>query len=84
MTIAVDFDGTIVEHRYPEIGEEKPFAVQTLRMPRENFWTMPLNGAASEASSSTPSTATIRKRPRVEMNTTAEKLKLTSSLMTGT
>jgi hypothetical protein len=32
MTIAVDFDGTIVEHRYPEIGEEKPFAVQTLRM----------------------------------------------------
>jgi len=32
MLIAVDFDGTIVEHRYPEIGEEKPFAVQTLRM----------------------------------------------------
>ena len=22
MTIAVDFDGTIVEHRYPKIGEE--------------------------------------------------------------
>jgi len=32
MTIAVDFDGTIVEHHYLEIGEEKPFAVQTLRM----------------------------------------------------
>jgi len=32
MTIAVDFDGTIVEHRYPDIGKEKPFAVQTLRM----------------------------------------------------
>ena len=32
MVIAVDFDGTIVEHRYPEIGEEKPFATQTLRM----------------------------------------------------
>lgn len=31
MTIAVDFDGTIVEHRYPKIGTEKPFAVQTLR-----------------------------------------------------
>lgn len=31
MTIAVDFDGTIVEHRYPEIGAEKPFAIQTLR-----------------------------------------------------
>lgn len=32
MTIAVDFDGTIVEHRYPEIGEEKPFATETLKM----------------------------------------------------
>lgn len=32
MTIAVDFDGTIVEHRYPEIGEELPFATETLRM----------------------------------------------------
>jgi len=32
MTIAVDFDGTIVRHRYPEIGEEIPFAVQTLKM----------------------------------------------------
>ena len=31
-TIAVDFDGTIVEHRYPEIGEERPFATETLRM----------------------------------------------------
>lgn len=30
--IAVDFDGTIVEHRYPEIGEELPFATETLRM----------------------------------------------------
>ena len=32
MTIAVDFDGTIVEHRYPEIGEELPFATETLKM----------------------------------------------------
>ncbi|MBR6459423.1 MAG: hypothetical protein IKS49_04580 [Actinomycetaceae bacterium] len=32
MTIAVDFDGTIVRHRYPDIGEEIPFAVQTLKM----------------------------------------------------
>ena len=31
MTIAVDFDGTIVEYKYPEIGKEKPFAIQTLR-----------------------------------------------------
>ncbi|MCI6233537.1 MAG: nucleoporin Nup84/Nup107 family protein [Prevotella sp.] len=32
MTIAVDFDGTIVEHKYPKIGEEKPFATDALRM----------------------------------------------------
>ena len=32
MTIAVDFDGTIVRHRYPAIGEERPFAIATLRM----------------------------------------------------
>lgn len=29
--IAIDFDGTIVEHAYPEIGKEKLFAFQTLR-----------------------------------------------------
>ena len=31
MIIAVDFDGTIVEHRYPRIGREIPFAITTLR-----------------------------------------------------
>ena len=31
MIIAVDFDGTIVEHRYPKIGKEKPFAIETLK-----------------------------------------------------
>ena len=31
MTIAIDFDGTIVEHRYPAIGKELPFATATLR-----------------------------------------------------
>jgi len=31
LTIAVDFDGTIVEHRYPKIGNELPFAIETLR-----------------------------------------------------
>ena len=31
MTIAVDFDGTIVEYKYPAIGKERPFAIQTLR-----------------------------------------------------
>lgn len=32
MTIAVDFDSTIVEHRYPKIGEEIPFATETLKI----------------------------------------------------
>ncbi len=32
MTIAIDFDGTIVEHRYPKIGPEIPFATETLKM----------------------------------------------------
>lgn len=31
MKIAIDFDGTIVEHRYPEIGEEMLFAFDTLK-----------------------------------------------------
>ena len=32
MTIAVDFDGTIVTHAYPAIGVERPFAIDTLKM----------------------------------------------------
>ncbi|HKJ41001.1 MAG TPA: hypothetical protein VKA27_02860 [Sunxiuqinia sp.] len=31
LTIAVDFDGTIVEHEYPEIGKELPFAIHSLK-----------------------------------------------------
>ena len=31
LKIAVDFDGTIVEHDYPKIGKEKLFAFETLR-----------------------------------------------------
>lgn len=30
LIIAVDFDGTIVEHRYPFIGKIRPFAFETL------------------------------------------------------
>lgn len=30
MIIAVDFDGTIVEHAYPAIGKPIPFAIETL------------------------------------------------------
>jgi hydroxymethylpyrimidine pyrophosphatase-like HAD family hydrolase len=29
--IAVDFDGTVVEHKYPEIGKEMLFAFSTLK-----------------------------------------------------
>ena len=29
-TIAVDFDGTVVEHKYPEIGRPLPGAIDTL------------------------------------------------------
>jgi len=31
MTIAVDFDGTIVTHAYPAIGKPIPFAIETLK-----------------------------------------------------
>lgn len=36
LTIAVDFDGTIVEHKYPKIGEEKLFAFATLKRIQED------------------------------------------------
>jgi hypothetical protein len=35
LKIAVDFDGTIVEHKYPEIGKEIMFAFNTLRALQE-------------------------------------------------
>ena len=31
LIIAVDFDGTIVEHRFPDIGRIRPFAFETLQ-----------------------------------------------------
>lgn len=37
MTIAVDFDGTIVTHEYPRIGKPIPFAIETLcKLQRED------------------------------------------------
>lgn len=36
MIIAVDFDGTIVEHRYPDIGEPVPGAFKWLKRYREH------------------------------------------------
>lgn len=45
LIIAVDFDGTIVEHRFPDIGKPVPLALETLRECRELgaeliLWTM--------------------------------------------
>ena len=46
MLIAVDFDGTIVQHEYPKIGKEIPFAIDTLKRLQSEFqhllvlWTM--------------------------------------------
>lgn len=45
MVIAVDFDGTIVEHKYPRIGKEIPFAISTLKRLQEEghritLWTV--------------------------------------------
>ncbi|MDR0824116.1 MAG: hypothetical protein LBN74_03420 [Prevotella sp.] len=36
MVIAVDFDGTIVEHKYPKIGKPIPFAIETLLQLQKN------------------------------------------------
>lgn len=54
MIIAVDFDGTIVEDRYPEIGREKPFAIETLKMLTEQrhriiLWTVRQGECLEEA-----------------------------------
>ncbi len=36
MIIAVDFDGTIVEHKFPDIGKERLFAFETLKALQRN------------------------------------------------
>lgn len=40
MIIAIDFDGTIVEHKYPEIGEEIPNAFKVLNVLKEEGHTL--------------------------------------------
>ncbi|MCI1647441.1 MAG: hypothetical protein LKI39_12960 [Bacteroides sp.] len=54
MIIAVDFDGTIVEDRYPKIGAEIPFAIQTLKMLTQKhhqliLWTVREGSSLQEA-----------------------------------
>jgi len=43
--IAIDFDGTVVDHRYPDVGSDVPCAVDTIRELVDNrhkiiLWTM--------------------------------------------
>ena len=38
--IAVDFDGTIVEDKFPQIGRERPFALRTLRALQDDGFTL--------------------------------------------
>jgi hydroxymethylpyrimidine pyrophosphatase-like HAD family hydrolase len=55
MIIAVDFDGTIVEHKYPKIGKEIPFAIDTLKkLQYEHYhrlilWTVRVGNELDEA-----------------------------------
>jgi len=54
MIIAVDFDGTLVEHRYPLIGKEILFAFETLReLQKQNhqliLWTIRTGKELEEA-----------------------------------
>lgn len=35
MILAIDFDGTLVEHQYPKIGKEIPFAFEALHKLQE-------------------------------------------------
>jgi hydroxymethylpyrimidine pyrophosphatase-like HAD family hydrolase len=52
--IAVDFDGTIVEHKYPEIGKEMLFAFATIKALKQKghkliLWTIRTGDLLQEA-----------------------------------
>lgn len=54
LTIAIDFDGTIVENEYPEIGKPKIFAFDTLKSLQKNghrliLWTFRYGKPLEEA-----------------------------------
>lgn len=53
MIIAVDFDGTLCQDKFPDIGEEIPFGISAVKAAQANgnkviLWTC-RNGAALEA-----------------------------------
>ena len=41
--IGVDFDGTVVEHKYPRVGKDVPYAVETLKKLSEKGYLLILN-----------------------------------------
>ena len=52
MFIAIDFDGTIVDHRFPEIGKPVPGAFEWMKKFKEAgakliLWTMRSDGQAN-------------------------------------
>lgn len=54
MIIAIDFDGTIVEHAYPKIGRPIPFAIETLLQMQKDghrliLWTVRTGDLLQEA-----------------------------------
>lgn len=54
LKIAVDFDGTLVEHQYPDIGKDMIFAFETLRELQKNgalliLWTFRAGTELDEA-----------------------------------
>jgi hydroxymethylpyrimidine pyrophosphatase-like HAD family hydrolase len=54
MIIAVDFDGTIVEHEYPKLGAPIPFAIETLKQLQKDghiliMWTVRTGPLLQEA-----------------------------------
>ena len=53
MVISIDFDGTVVEHRYPKIGEEIPHATETLRQLMEAGHKLALRADTNEHSHNT-------------------------------
>lgn len=41
--VSIDFDGTLVEHQFPEIGKLKPYALEVLKEMQKRGWHLILN-----------------------------------------
>lgn len=54
MIIGIDFDGTIVENKFPDMGSEVPFAISTLKILQQKghkfiLWTVRADDKLEEA-----------------------------------